>query len=494
MLRDYQQPLVAELRQAFKQHRRVIAACPTGFGKTVIGAHVIKGAAERGKVVYAVCHKSFLLQQFSNKLRLAGVRHGIVSPGHYPDPRHNVYVCSLGTLRNRLDNMRAPDWVVLDECHHSSAATWAKMFEMFPQARFLGLTATPERPDGAGLDRYFDTIVKGPSMAEMIAWGKTRPGEGLCDFQIIAKPMGDYSHIGRKDFDLNGVGEAMAERKIIGDVVNEYRQHAAGRGVLIFAPTIAVSERVAAEYQGVGLNVIHLDGDSGHAAIKAGLADFASGRVVGISSVNLFLEGLDVSGVGAIQQLRPTESIVVYLQSLGRGLRSEPGKDHCVILDHVGNLERHGLPDQHREWSLEGRTRRLALEKPIPLWECGVCFTSNRMQYSRCKSCDRPKPVKGRREIEVDASVNLEALDMDLIREQAARGRQEQSAARGVEALVALGKSVGQAQHIEAARREKAYMRAQVREKATAAGDFEILREYMRMKPKALKTYLEGVQ
>lgn len=496
-LREYQIPFVDSIRDAFRSHQRVLGQLPTGGGKTPCASFIISKIAATGKQVWFVAHKSFLVQQASDKLRIAGVRHGIIAPGHHPDSRHNVLVCSLGALRNRMDRVRVPDWVVLDEAHHASATTWAELFDRFPKARFLGLTATPERPDGTGLDKYFDTIVSGPSMAEMIEWGKTHPGEGLCDFSIVADASHDYTaarHNSKGEFDLNTIGEMMVEKKIMGDAVEQYRKHANGRQFLTFAPTIAVSERVAEAYCRAGFKVIHLDGTSGRPAINAALRAFERRDIVGITSVNLFLEGLDVKGVSVIQCLRPTESIVVYLQSLGRGLRSESGKHDCLILDHVGNTAKHGLPDQHREWSLEGKRARLAKEKPVPLWDCPKCRTSNQFAYSRCKACDTPRPVKARKEIEVDASVNLEALDLDLIREQASRNRQEQSSARGVEALIAIGKSVGQARHIEAARLEKAYMRAQVREKAAGLGDFDMLREYMRLKPKALKTYLEQTQ
>lgn len=444
--------------------------------------------AERGKTCFAIVHKSFLLDQFSNKLRQCGVRHGIVKSGHHPDPRHHVLVCSLGTLRNRFELIREPDWVLIDESHHSAAGTWQEMFRRWPNARFLGLTATPERPDGQGLDKYFDTIVSGPSMADMIEWGRQHPGEGLCDFSIIADASINYSqakHNSSGEFDLADIGNMMAEKKIAGSVVQEYIKHASGRKFLTFAPTIEVSQRVAAEYQAQGIKCIHLDGKS--SGITQTLRDFELGRVDGISSVNLFLEGLDIRGVSAIQQLRPTESIVVYLQSLGRGLRSEPGKDRCIILDHVGNLARHGLPDQRREWSLEGRRTREKKEATITYWECNKCHAKNEMERVFCKDCRTARPVRNRKEIEIDASVQLEVIDVEAIRRE---DRMAQGMARGVDQLMKIGMSRPRANHIEVARAEKDGLRLRMRELALMVGDLEWLPKVKELKPKALKEYI----
>lgn len=499
-LRQYQWPIIESLRKEFKRYDRIIASCPTGFGKTAIASFIVKGLAERGKQVWFVCHKSFLLEQASAKLRECGVRHGLVATGRHPDPRHNVLVCSLGVLRNRIDALKTPDWIILDEAHHASATTWAKLFELYPRAKFLGLTATPERPDGTGLDAYFETIVSGASMAELIEWNKNHPGEGLCPFEIFLSPgSGQYAsakHNTKGEFDLNDVGQMMNDRKIMGDAVAEYKSHAMGRRFLTFAPTIAVSERVAEAYRNEGIRCVHLDGSDDKKSIRDALADFEQGRLDGISSVNLFLEGLDVRGVGCIQQLRPTESIVVYLQSLGRGLRSEMGKSSCTILDHVGNVggwngaewvPKHGRPDDPREWSLEGRRKRNA-EKPLALWECGRCHTANSAAYAICKSCGEPKQVKVRKEIEVDAAASLERLDLDAIR---SAQKKDQAAARTVDEMVAtLGYSRGRAEHIEAARKEKAFKRASVRELAEKRGDYGVLREYMQWKPKQLDSYL----
>lgn len=501
-LRAYQLPVIENLRQAFRSYDRVLTALPTGTGKTVIASYIVKGLADRGKQVWFVCHKSFLLEQASAKLRECGVRHGLVATGRHPDPRHNVLVCSLGVLRNRIDALKPPDWIILDEAHHASATTWAKLFELYPKAKFLGLTATPERPDGTGLDAYFQTIVSGASMAELIAWNRDHPGEGLCPFDIFLSPgSGQYStakHNSKGEFDLNDVGQMMNDRKIMGDAVAEYKSHAMGRRFLTFAPTIAVSERVAEAYRNDGIRCVHLDGSNDKREIRSALQDFERGNIDGISSVNLFLEGLDVRSVQCIQQLRPTESIVVYLQSLGRGLRSGLGKANCIILDHVGNVggwngpewvPKHGRPDDPREWSLEGRRKRQS-EKPLALWECGRCHTANSAAYAICKSCGEPKKVKLRKEIDVDTSASLERLDLEAI--QSAQ-KKDQASARTVEEMVQkLGYSEGRAAHIEAARKEKAFKRASVREMAEKRGDHSVLREYMQWKPKQLDSYLEG--
>ena len=500
-LRPYQIQQVDRVRQSMRTNRRVIMRLATGGGKTPTGAYIAQSAAAKGKRVYWLAHKDFLMEQASDKLKRFGVRHGILASGRFPDPRHNVLVCSLGVLRNRWQSLPMPDLVVTDECHHCVSPTWEAMLSHYGEAYHLGLTATPERPDGLGLGDLYDDLVCGYSEAELMAWNRAHPSEGLCPYRIVTADSSVVTEGVRKtkgDYVLSELGEFMAEKAVMGDIVSEPRKYGVGSGrkFLTFSPTVKFSENVAEAYRSSGLRVIHLDGTSGKQTIRDALRDYSAGQLDGITSVNLFLEGLDISGVGMVQWLRNTESDIVFKQGNGRGWR--PDTDDVIFMDHVHNFGRfegpvwvpkHGLPDAEREWSLDGRKKAFR-EKPQALWECQRCHTANSSAYTICKSCGTPKQIKQRKDVEIDASVAMGEIDVDQIRTMA---RRDQASARGVDDMMAkLGYSKGRAEHIEAARKEKAFQRAKVREVAMQRGDVAALREYMKWKPKELSRYLES--
>lgn len=497
-LRPYQVDLVNRTREAFRRSRRVCMQLSTGGGKTPTASYMVNAIQQRGKRIWWLAHKDFLVEQASDKLRSFGIRHGIVSSGHFPDPRHTVLVCSIGTMRNRFAAMPAPDWIVTDECHHAASPTWAKLLGSFPDAYQLGLTATPERPDGQGLDPFYDELVCGASASELMEWNRIHPREGLCPYHIIsAKTVSaeGVRHTKSHEFNMEDLGELMADKKIQGDAVTEYeRLPKPGIKFCTFAPTVKVSMDMEREYRDRGHAVMHLDGTMDKTVIRRAIKDYARGELKGVISRDILLEGLDLQGVGAVQWLRHTESLVVFKQGNGRGWR--PDTDEVFFMDHVGNfgqmvngewVPKHGLPDRDHEWSLQGRKAREEKEKTITYWECGRCHAKNEMERAFCRDCKHARPVRNRKEIEIDASVQLEVIDVEAIRRE---DRMAQGSFRTVDDFVKHGRSHGFANHVLIAREEKARLRSEVRKKAVDTGDLDTIREFMGWKPKALKAYL----
>jgi superfamily II DNA or RNA helicase len=499
ILRPYQIDLVDRTREAFRRSRRVCMQLSTGGGKTPTASHIVHSIQRRGKRIWWLAHKDFLVEQASEKLRSFGIRHGVVRSGHFPDPRHTVLVCSIGTMRNRFANMPPPNWIVTDECHHAASPTWAKLLGAFPNAYQLGLTATPERPDGQGLDSFYDELVCGATAAELMQWNLSHPREGLCPYHIVsAKTVhaDGVRHTKSNEYNMEDLGHLMTDKKILGDFVKEYENLPKRVKFVTFAPTIEVSKNIEAEYRAKGHAVLHLDGTMDKTVIRRAIKDYARGELMGITSRDILLEGLDLQGVGMVQWGRHTESLVVFKQGNGRGWR--PDTDEVFFVDHVGNFgqmvngnwaPKHGLPDKEHEWSLQGRKAREQKEKVITYWQCGKCFANNEQERVFCKDCRTARPVRNRKEIEIDASVQLEVIDVEAIRRE---DRMAQGMARGVDQLMKLGISMPRAQHIEAAREEKRKLRAMVRKKAVDAGDLDAVREHMQWKPKALRSYLEG--
>ena len=387
VLRAYQQSAVAEVRAAFgARRRRVLFVLPTGGGKTVVFAHVASGAAARGRRVVIVVHRRELLRQASRALANAGVAHGLIAAGT-PETAASVQVASVDTLVRRLDRVGLFDLVVIDEAHHAVAGTWVRMLEAFPEAFVLGVTATPERLDGRGLGGVFDAMVSGPSVADLTAAGWLVPAK------VYAPPARiDLSGIRRRggDYAVEELAEAMSDRVLVGNAVEHYRSLAAGVPAVAFCVNVAHSRLVADRFAAAGVRAAHVDGQTAEAERDRLIAALASGEIQVLSNCGLISEGVDVPALGAAILLRPTRSLGLYLQMVGRALRPAAGKVRALILDHASNTWTHGLPGESRAWSLDGRPKadRVARRAPGELFRrCPACAALHPPATSACEAC-----------------------------------------------------------------------------------------------------------
>lgn len=360
-LRPYQVQAVAELRDCYRRGARApLYQLPTGGGKTVVFCHISEGATKRGKSVWIVVHRQELLYQCSRALEGLGVMHGLIAPGFTPGIEH-VQVASVQTLVKRLDSGRAapPDLIVLDEAHHATAGSWRKIIEACPNSRLLGVTATPVRLDGQGLGvaggGVFDALVSGPTIPELIAQGFLSPPVVYApptqlDLSGVRMVGGDYAQ--------GEIGRRMDKPTITGDVVAHYRRICNGAPAIAFCASVEHAKHVAADFRGAGFRAESLDGKMPDGQRKTLIDELGRGHLNVLTSCDIVSEGTDIPVVMAAILLRPTASMGLYLQQVGRALRPAPGKTRAVILDHVGNCLRHGLPDEDREWSLAGVVRR----------------------------------------------------------------------------------------------------------------------------------------
>lgn len=371
---------------------------PTGGGKTHVFTAVAVGASAKGKRVLVLVHRRELIRQASHKLAEAGVRHGVIASGSPEQPLWPVQVASVQTLARR--QVPPSDLVVIDEAHHARAGQWRKILDALPNAKLLGVTATPARLDGKGLGKeaggLFDAMVTGPGIAELTAGGFLSPARIFAparrlDFSGVRMRAGDYA--------ARDLEQAMAP-SITGDAVAEYRKRADHLPALAFCVSVAHADSVASAFQAAGYRATAAHGALPTAERDAAISGLGTGRVEVLASCDLISEGLDVPSVGAVILLRPTKSVVLYMQQVGRGLRPAPGKDALIVLDHVGNCLLHGLPDAERQWSLDGGEERPAGKaKPaVAAWRCKHCGCLNPTALPECINCGEPRP--GRRKIE----------------------------------------------------------------------------------------------
>lgn len=411
-LRPYQHALIAQCRAAMQQgSRRVLLQLPTGGGKTILIAQMLASAAARGKRAWFCVHRKELLDQsVATFIESADIHTGVVAASYPTSPLAPVQVCSVPSLSKRIGSLLPPDLVVWDECHHVASRSWSDIAAQFPAALHIGLTATPQRLDGQGLGAHFDTLIQGPSTAALTAQGYLSP------YRYFAPTLTDLSAVHRVagDYNKREAADVMQHSTVVGDAVSHYLQHGNGGRALVFAWSLDASEAIAASFAAAGIAAEHVDGTTSRAARTAALERFRAGTVRVLCNVDLFGEGLDVPAVDAVFLLRPTASLGLYLQQVGRGLRPAPGKSHVRIFDHVNNWQRHGLPDDPRVWSLDGTPRASRASEPMGK-RCGVCFGVSRVGATRCALCGAVFPVQAREVTQVAGE--LQAVDVDVLRQ-----------------------------------------------------------------------------
>jgi len=240
--------------------------------------------------------------------------------------------------------------IITGNCHHIASKTWADPFNLFSDSYQIGLTATPERLDGKGLNDYFKVMVKGPDMSWLIDNGY------LSKYKVYAPTKPNLKGVKRVmgDYQKTSLNDVMMSPKIIGDTVKEYKKLASGKRAVVFAVSVKHSIAVVDEFKAQGIAALHVDGTTPAAQRDYAIESFAKGNIKILSNVGLFGEGFDLPAIEACILLRPTQSLGLYLQMVGRALRLSKGKEYATILDHTGNIVRHGLPCQKRQWSLTG--------------------------------------------------------------------------------------------------------------------------------------------
>lgn len=411
-LRQYQSDLIAQCRAAIQQGaRRVLLQSATGSGKTILIAQMLASAAARGKRAWFCVHRRELLDQsVETFIESADIHTGIVCAGYPASPLAPVQVCSVPSLAKRALALHPPDLLVWDECHHLASKTWAALGAAFPAALQIGLTATPQRLDGQGLGAHFDTLIQGPTTAALMAQGYlsryTYYAPSAVDLSAVHRVAGDYN---KKE-----MADVLGPSTVVGDCVSHYRAHGDGGRALVFAWSLDASRAIAESFRAAGVAAEHVDGETPRTVRRDALRRFRDATLRVLCNVDLFGEGLDVPAVDCVFLLRPTQSLSLHLQQLGRGLRPAPGKQAVRIFDHVNNWQRHGLPDDERVWSLAGKARGARNTDDLGK-RCRQCFGVSRLGTVRCPLCGAAFPVQAREVTQVAGT--LQAVDVDVLRQ-----------------------------------------------------------------------------
>ena len=387
-LRPYQRTAIDALRGAYRAgKRRPLLCAPTGSGKSAMTAYMLGRTSKR--TLY-LCHRDELMGMISDDLTRAGIAHGLIgSTTRTADDGPRIDVGMVQTVARRLDRLPDYEFVVSDEAHLAMAKGWLSTLRRFDGAHHLGMSATPCRLDGRGLGEFFDDIVHGPTIRELTALGYLAP------YRAWAPPV-DLAGVrqARGEYVMQDAAERMGATRIVGDAVAEYRKRADGLRALAFCCTVRHAEAVAARFAAAGIPAAHVDGAMDHDLRRERIAAFRRGELLVLANVDLLTTGFDCPEIDALIFLRPTQSLALYMQMVGRVLRIAPGKLHARLLDHAGVVMQHGLPDMAREWTLDGRLKRdTAAPAARQCPECWAVFPPARV----CPSCGHEFDVKATR-------------------------------------------------------------------------------------------------
>ncbi|HAC43793.1 MAG TPA: helicase [Paraprevotella xylaniphila] len=354
MLRPYQQNIKHNLFEAWRQCPSVMVQMPTGTGKTHLLASVISDRmmADDTAIIWIVAHRRELVEQIEETV----ARYGISKD----DGR--VKVMSIQWLSKHWENVRdeRPGLIVIDEAHHALAGTYRDLWLRYPDAKKLGMTATPCRLNGKGFTDLFDTLITSDSIADFIRQGWL----SAFDYVSIRPDSEDQRLINgleRRgadgDFQVKEMDTVLNRRPSIERLYGSVRQYADGKKGIVYAISISHARNISGYYNQCGMNTVAIDSKTPANERKRLVESFRQGKIQVLVNVDIFSEGFDCPDVEFIQLARPTLSLPKYLQQVGRGLRKTEGKESCMIIDNVGLYRLFGLPTAHWDWQamFEGR-------------------------------------------------------------------------------------------------------------------------------------------
>lgn len=384
-LRPYQERAIAAVRAQYNAHKR--APClvlPTGAGKTVIAAEMIRLSVARGNKVLFLVHRQELLHQSVAKLESAGVTDlRIIQAGSDLGSRlAPVAVASIPTLTRWEERQPDAGLVIVDECHHVVAKTWRRLADHYADSLLLGLTATPQRADGKPLGDIFDSIVVGSTVAELTYLNH------LVKCNVFAPP------------------EILEGRNLAQSPAHAYRKYADGTRAVVFCVSVVHANEVSEQMNAAGIRTAVVHGSMSRDARRQALADLDAGNIDAVASCHVLTEGWDSPGVSTCILARKPQHTGLYLQMVGRVLRPFPGKTHATLIDLCGSVHDHGPPDMDREYTLNGRG--ISKVDRDQIRQCLVCGAVFKAGPQACPVCGEALPA---RKVELPSELGVDLVD-----------------------------------------------------------------------------------
>lgn len=367
-LRPYQAELINNIRHSIKHgHKSIVSVLGCGGGKSVIQAEIARSATDKGNRVLFLVHRKELCEQITNTFTAQGVDMDLCS------------VSMVQTVSRHIEKIQAPKIIITDEAHHSTANTYKKIYNAFPDALRLGFTATPCRLNAGGLGEVYEDLITSVSTRWLI------DNHYLSPYKYYSVKLADTSglHVKAGDYKADEVAELMQNSEIYGETVKQWERLAKDKKTIAYCASVEAAEEAAEQFRQAGYPASSLSGSTPKEQRTQIMQDFRDSKIMILTNCELFGEGLDVPDCECTVLLRPTQSLTLYIQQSMRSMRYMPNKT-AIIIDHVGNCYLHGLPDDDREWTLESKAKQANMVK---IRECPMCFSVYPPTKQKCPYC-----------------------------------------------------------------------------------------------------------
>lgn len=396
-LRPYQKNYIDSVRAAYSEgYKFPCVVAPCGSGKSWIIASIAKQTTDKGNHILFLVHRFELCEQIEENFNALGV------------PKYLYEIGMVQTIVRRLERTVKPSLIITDESHHSLASSYRKIYDYFPNVLKLGFTATPIRLNGSGLGDVNDILLEEVDAEWLIENGFLSPYKYFAPKLIKTE---DLKLNNLKEFSNSSINEAIDKNTIYGDVIKHYKDLADGEQAIAYCHNIVASKDAAEAFNDVGIKAMHIDAKTPKAERKEIIGKFREGEIKVLCNVDLIGEGFDVPDCSTVIMLRPTQSLSLFIQQSMRGMRFKKGKT-SIIIDHVDNISRHGLPDMKREWSL--KVKKKSAENEVSIKQCLNCFAAYKSDLKECPLCGfKPVVKQSESEYELDESATLEEINQE---------------------------------------------------------------------------------
>lgn len=397
ILHNYQRNLVSKARQAYADgYKSPCVVAPCGAGKSVIISEIARMTTNKGNRVLFLVHRRELIDQIQNTFKLNDVNMDLVQFG------------MVQTICRRLERIPKPSLIITDESHHGLANSYRKIYDYFSDVLRLSFTATPIRLNGSGLGDVNDILLEEVDAEWLVQNGFLSP------YKYYAPKLIDEDHLmlnSLKEFSSSSIDNAINQSNTIyGDVIKHYKALADGEQAIAYCHSITASKAIEEVFNKMGIPTAHIDAKTPKVERDTLISKFRSKEIRILTNVDLIGEGFDVPDCSTVIMLRPTQSLSLYIQQSMRGMRYKEGKT-SIIIDHVGNVQRFGLPDEKREWSLKGKKSSSNGTATIKIKQCENCYSVYSSELKQCPECGFSPPVKVAKEYDVDEAAELEQVE-----------------------------------------------------------------------------------